>query len=131
MIIYQVKHLKPPHVVPAYDVGIEEVIQKVLPPQQSGDIGYTKIREFSFEVASDNEILSGDVDLHFKVTADAACYLTGNAKTFFDLTSVKKKYGAMIEELPLSGIVSQMDDTISNGAESCLRKVAMGQDDCL
>ena len=65
------------------------------------------------------------------MTADAACYLSGNAKTFFDLTSVKKKYGAMIEELPLSGIVSQMDDTISNGAESCLRKVAMGQDDCL
>lgn len=125
------KALMPPHVVPSYSVGIDEVVQKALPPQQSGDIGYTKIREFSFEVASDNELLSGDVDLHFKVTADAACYLTGNGKTFYDLTSVKKKYGAMIEEVPLSGIVSQMDDTISNGAESCLRKVAMGQDDCL
>lgn len=126
-----VKNLMPPHVVPAFDVGIEEVVEKSLPPQQSGDIGYTKLREFSFEVASDNEILSGDVDLHFKVTASAACTLTGNAKTFFDVCSVKKKYGALIEELPLSGIYSQINDTISNGAESCLRKVAMGQDDCL
>ena len=98
------KNLMPPHVVPAYDVGIEDVVVKSLPPQQSGDIGYTKIREFSFKVASDNEILSGDVDLHFKVTSSATAYLSGNAKTFFDLTSVKKKYGAMIEELPLSGI---------------------------
>lgn len=125
------KNLNPPHVVPAFDIGIEEVHERVLPPQQSGDIGYTKLREFSFEVASDNEILSGDVDLHFKATSSVAGYLSGNAKTIFDLTSVKKKYGAGIEEMPLSGIFSQMNDTITNGAESCLRKVAMGQDQCL
>ena len=41
-----VKNFNPPHVVPAWDVGIDDVVEKALPPQQSGNIGYTNIREF-------------------------------------------------------------------------------------
>ena len=119
------------HRVLAHDVGIEEVHERALPPQQSGDIGYTKLREFSFEVASDNEILSGDVDLHFKATSSVQAFLSGTAKTIFDVTSIKKKYGASIEEVPNSGIFSQINDVVTNGPESCLRKVSSGMDDLL
>ena len=94
----QPKSLEPPHYVVAHDVRIDDIVEQIIPPSNTGDMGYTKLRENYFEIASDNELLSQDVDLVFKATASATAVLHGDGSTLYETFWIKKNLDVKLKQ---------------------------------